>query len=581
MQFIQELTLLQQARAGAIAVLVLVLVLAALKRRRTAPPGAEAERAKPPKEKRVRGRRANRTPVPRRRRKLAAEAAMSIGIETPPAHEEAAVSDDIVVPPVPKTEEPTPAPAPVAVAEPAPAPRAVVVDDPYMGDLAAFSSSQSTVVEEPEAMPDRVVADPGWPAPGELSASFDPDAFDPLPEVEEPAGYADQPTEAIELPSIADDDFDPATGWSDNSAPTPVAAAGGDLDHLWGESEDETAQWETASATAPVADSSEVEMALAAEESWNDETVTEVEESWDDPTTDAWSSPEPEDELVIGSDTPTDNRAWGDASLDPADLVAELADRTDVDAASVPVDEIPAFDVEAFDPSELTVQTPSFPEPMYRLHDAQRTDQTEPTIAGISLGGSGNAGPVVLDIAALAAAGHPVELLIEPTADGSGGVRLRIGAVSDAAAANARTLVETPDVAAVAEDAQDPTYEHTSGLPKNDTPEDEAAVSFVWDTVQTEVEEPQDIPFLTGGPVTAEEPAAPSAISEATEDVHAAVYDVYLDQQPVGTPPAVFATVSDAPDEDSSDPEDDPARILADIRTRLAALDTQRDTHAL
>jgi hypothetical protein len=597
MQFIQELTPLQQAAASTMAAVALVLVLVALKRRRSAAEaGPDAL-----KERRSRRRKSDKVHIPRRqRRMLAAEAAMSMGVESAPAQAESdVITGDIVVPPVPSTKQPAPvavaaaeeAPAPVAVAaaEEAPAPpRAVVVDDPYVSELGTYSTEQSTVVEGPEAIAsDRVVADPGWPAPGELSAGFDPDAFDPLPEVQEAAGYADQqPTGVIDLPSPADDapgygdadaDFDPATGWNDSSAPGAADGSGprGDLDHLWRDSEDDAAQWEIlAEDTTPAADD-------------NGETAAEA---WGEDAADVWASPDHDGEDAAQGAVTVDG-AWNEAEqLDRANEIAAGHEtvpggggHVDAYEATAAVDEAPAFDIEAFDPADLTVQTPSFPEPMYTMNEAASEERA--AVAGIALGGAGSPGPVVLDIAALAAAGRPVEVVIEPNADGSG-VRLRITPPADTSAQGA-DLVWAPDAAESSGDPaepDDPAEEESEAVEGFAALGDagEPAPADVWEAVQPDFEEMQDIPFLTGGVPEPEAsfdevPEPPSGGAEPFREVH-----VEID----GTRNGDGSSSGDAGSGEATvvyvaDPDDDPARILADIRARLATLDAQRDTHAI
>lgn len=528
MQLIQELTLVQKAGVFIGVPLILLFVLIAARRRRAAAGGADAVAA-PSQPKRGRSQRDPGIPR-RKRRKLAAEAAQALGT---PAHAAQPVDAPLPAPavePVAVAESAPPPPAIEAVAAQAPPPVPAVpasVDDPYVQEI-TFDDEQVAAFAE-DTLPEVVVAAPGWPTPGELASSFDPDAFDPLPSAEPApprAGPLDdvfdevsidaepeQPTGIIEMPGVPPDadaeheeleidqwdgDFDPATGWGEDEAPVPVAVA-------------------------------------AESEEWYDS---------DHATGGGGGS-------AIDHPNPVDlDQFWGDADTEEpwtdSSEVGPVAGM--VEDGSVPEwvhDDEPA----AWEPG-ATDEAPAAPDPA--------TD-------GWTIAAPAQGSPVVLDLAGLAASGHALELVIESSGDGKG-VRLRFASPTPpespvAGAETAPSLAESVEVP----DADEP-EEHVTDLAPVAEVADETGLAFagerdvepppgdpevVAETVSAPAVEDFDVPFLTGG---RPDPGAEIATAEAPAPAPS--------PEPVANPAS--------PDVELMD---DPATILAEIRARLAALD--------
>lgn len=541
MQLIQELTLVQKAGVFIGIPLILLFMLVAARRRRAAAAGgtgaAVASAAKP-----KRGRAKKDSGIPRRkRRKRAAEAAQSMG--TPPP-----------VPPAPVPQPAVPVVEPVAVAEatpalPAPEPEAPLappvpvaaapVDDPYVQDI-AFDDEQVAAFAE-DTLPEVVVAAPGWPTPGELASSFDPDAFDPLPAAE-PAPQAvetrddapdevlideepEQPTGVIEMPAMPadayaehdepeiaqwDGEFDPATGWGEVEAPVPVAVAA------------ESEEWyDSDHAAAGGGSSLEQPNPVDLDQFW---TEADTEEPWSDSS-----------EVEILADMVEDAGA--------PDWVRD--------------DEPAAWEVNA-------------------------TDAVAPATAhdegGWTMAAPAHGSPVVLDLAGLAASGHSLELVIESSGDGKG-VRLRFGSPSPAHAPVVDLEHEPELEEPHAEVETEPEYMFAAGS-EIDAPVGDDEI--VLETGSEPAFDDFDVPFLTGGTIATatsstqpDEPLGADPVDlemPAEVELHSAwVAEEIVEEvanQP--EPPAQVAPAPALPDDELTE---DPAQILAEIRARLAALD--------
>ena len=549
MQLIQELTLVQKAGVFIGIPLILLFMLVAARRRRAAAAGAGAAVATAAKPKR--GRAKKDSGIPRRkRRKLAAEAAQSMGTPPPVPHAVVPEPAGPVVEPVAVTEAtpapPSPEPEAAPLAPPVPV-AATPVDDPYVQDI-AFAEEQVAAFAE-DTLPEVVVAAPGWPTPGELASSFDRDAFDPLPTAE-PAPQAaealddvpdevvideeligeepEQPTGVIEMPTVhgdadAEDDepeigqwdgeFDPATGWGEVEAPVPVAVAA------------ESEEWYDSDHAAVGGGSSlEQPNPVDMDQFW---TEADAEEPWSDSS-----------EVEILADMVED---------------AGVPDWVHDDAPA-------AWEVNATD-----AVAPAPPSP----HDE----------GGWTMAAPAHGSPVVLDLAGLAASGHSLELVIESSGDGKG-VRLRFGSPStpDAPAVDVEPEHELEEPQAEME----PEAEYTFGTESDiDTPV--ADHEIVLETASEPAFDDFDVPFLTGGSIglatasmQSDEPlgADPVAVEMPAEvELHSAWVADEIVEEDVNQPePQAEAAPAPAalPDDELTE---DPAQILAEIRARLAALD--------
>lgn len=569
MQLIQDLTLVQKVGAFIGIPLILLLVVVAARRRRTPAAAGQAAVVAQPKGRRARAK--DEAPKPRRkRRKLADEGANSIAAVMPAAPAVPAEPATHAVEPVAATDVET-SPVPEAPVAQSPPPVPVVpapADDPYVRDTTFADDQVAAFVSDPQP-----VAAPGWPTPGELASSFDPDAFDPLPAAAEaeavddvfaslPAGpgmadefddaiaYDDpeQPTGIIEMPALQrsdpdeaevarwDGEFDPATGWGDDEVPVAVAAGADEWYDAEGASH--------GGAPSPADEPNPVDL----EQFWG-----EAE------TEDPWAS-SPEVEVVT--------------DISAADVVDENVPAWAQD------DESPAWD--AAPPSDISVP---FPAPgSLPAHDAPA--------AAWTMAAPAQGSPVVLDLAGLAASGHSLELVIESNGDGSG-VRLRFGSPSGAAqpleslepaTELAPAAVEEAEIDALVE-AGDPLPEYDVAMVRDDGFEPQGEQSVAGDF---------DVPFLTGGrpepevayvAVAESETVAHTPVLESPVEVtHLPVDEAedapafeasheeieeFVAPEPTEVPPAATA-------EPEMDLSDDPVQILADIRARLAALDQRR-----
>jgi len=567
MQLIQELTMIHKAAIGATVALIMVLLLVSARRRRVAG-GAPTEAEEPAAAKTRKRDRKKQSSLPgRKRRKLAAEAAHSMGVDPAP----------IAVPEVPEV------PAisiPEVVVVSAPVVEAPVEED--LDDVPATEPDAYPVAIEPAGVPAMddtylqetqvnaegvVVAQPGWPSPGELASSFDPDAFDPLPEAygplmddtydefAVPAGQSDDTT-AIEMPEL--------------SAATEVAALEEieewtgtfDADDSWNEANDEA----------------------------NDEVATE--------STTTISHEEPQPEVSAIADPPAIDMEdiWSEPDEEPLWDVAEVAEEPVADVPAVAIiDEALTFDAaepawaddphdswqeDVFETSADVFETPTVVEIPAAVHEMSY-EPAGPAAWSASFGGPNS--PVVLDLAGLAASGHSLELVIEPNADGHG-VRLRFGAPG-------ANPVEVPPVLDDAPQAE-------LSVPLDGVTEADVVVGIA-DTFEGEpvdagapVEPEIDMSFLAGV-APGDESAAPAEPPRVAVAPAPAVEPGYVFEPPVAdfkdANPVVFDPAPS--DEDFAmqaaptaattasavmDADDDPAKILADIRARLAALDARR-----
>jgi hypothetical protein len=441
---------------------------------------------------------------------------------------------------------------------------AAPVDDPYVQDI-SFAEEQVAAFGE-DTLPEVVVAAPGWPTPGELASSFDPDAFDPLPsaepappapelvedasdemmideEPEQPTGIIEMPAEHAdaysdhEEPEIAqwDGEFDPATGWGEDEIPVPVAVA-------------------------------------AASEEWYDS----------DHATGGGG------ESSIGQPNPVDlDQFWSEA-----DTEEQWADSSEVEILSDMVEDAPVPDwVHDDEPAAWEAGTTDEVAPAPQSASAHDD-------GGWTMAAPAQGSPVVLDLAGLAASGHSLELVIETSGDGKG-VRLRFGSPSTPRAPVTDVEAGPFPVDAVEEPHTDEPEGHVEELEPHGEREHETEYAFeaetdaeaelpeaeheiVAETVAEPVFEDFDVSFLTGGLPSpadaaivtpqADEPVAAAAHEPAAVDMHGLwVEDGAVDETVDQPEPLVGATIAPAiPDEELTE---DPAKILAEIRARLAALD--------
>ena len=559
MQFIEELTMIHRAAIGVAVVLIMVLLVVSARRRRAAA-GAHAEAPESATTKtRRRDRRKELALTGRKRRKLAAEAARSMGVDSAPA---AAVQ----VPAVPNISIPevtgegarlAEAPVEEILADP---PTTEPVEEALHPEPVALPVADDPYLHEGDGTPGAVVAQPGWPAPGELASSFDPDAFDPLPEAYGPLKDDGLYDESAVSPS--DNDDTSAIELPEFSTSGEVAA----LEEIeeWTDTFDAGGSW------------SEADDEVATESTW---TISHEE-------------PEPEVAAIAGPPALDTETIWSEPDEEPHwvadDVAAPVADVPD----GAVVDEGLTFD--APDPAwaddsqaawqadgpEASAAVPEIPA---ALHDAPVNEPAAPALWNGSIAGPNT--PVVLDLAGLAASGQSLELVIEPSADGHG-VRLRFGAPGASGAEGPVALQETlhaerlvpPDEAPETEGAVDP--DDIFGPERLDA------------GTPVEVVEPViDVSFLAGV-APGDEPQAPAELPEvavASAPLEPAyVFDppvaciadgdaVALDSTPADGDSARQAAPADATAATAvMDADDDPAKILADIRARLAALDARR-----
>lgn len=701
MQFLKDLP--QTTQLSIALVLVLLPVLAAIvfnkKKNAAATPADAASR----KERRRRGARTAPQKMPRRgRRNLADETAQQLnGQLAGEADVDLIITpEDAEVPEGMALSTPTPSPSVTRdphnalVSEDVPAPDdtatmdrmieiepapAAVIDDPYVTVAAPVAAGSS-------------VAQPGWPSPGELASGFDPDAFDPLPP-ENPAAVADangeltdidsgeawldenltaaQPislsdddsagadTQIIQVPTVDwddDDDFDPATGWSDDGADVtpPVVAIAADEDADWvvptnttDDVDDEDGPTDDAALETPPTDHSDEPITVTVSATDDADDLTDWDEDDAPLTSVAWDAPETDDTFEDTPDTaeepvevaaeawhddddPDDDDTWVDAGWSDDDP-QELAMSSTLAVPYPAPGTLPAHEQVATlaVPFPVPGTLPAHEETAVRIvAESEGQIASQFTLAGApaqmpAITGridTGTATPVVIDLANLVAHGERVEMVIEQDASGHG-VRLRFGPSaatptdSTAAADDAQMPADTgadpvADVAETLEGAdtgeigQTPdsaVAESTMAVPDPDSASDTVAVIDVVDEVAAPTPgEPDtlDIPFLTGGPRAAREETVVEHPADMVSDITegGAQFGV---PQPMPVSPTLAPTASDAvmaPPADipghrydaapevvepipvgvSSLADDDPGKILADIRARLAALDQRR-----
>ena len=564
MQFIQELTMIHKAAIGATLALILVLLLVSARRRRGAA-DAPAEAPEPvatTSSKRDRKRQSARPG--RKRRKLAAEAARAMGADSAPIAVPqvpevptinipavAVVSAPVVEAPVEEVFDDVPATEPVAYAiasEPVAVPG---IDDPYLHETQVDAAGV-------------VVAQPGWPAPGELASTFDPDAFDPLPEAYGPlqdGTYDESPvpadpdddTTAIEMPEFSTADevtaLEEIEEWTDTF----------DADDSWNETDDE----------------------VATETTWtssNEEPQLEVAAIAGPPAIDMetiWSEPDEEPLWDVAEVEETSAADVPAIAIEDETLASDAAEPAWVD------DSQDSWQEDVFEIPADVFETPAVPEIPAAVHEIPAYEPAGSTAWSAAIGGTTS--PVVLDLAGLAASGHSLELVIEPNADGHG-VRLRFGAPG-------ANPVELPVALDAPPEAElfvplDGATEADVVVGLDDASESEPVDAGV--PVKPEI----DMSFLTGAAPSDESPApaepprvdvTPAPVMEPENVFDPPVAEVE-DANPVALDPApsnedfamqaapVAATTATA----VMDSDDDPASILADIRARLAALDARR-----
>ncbi len=584
MQFIEELTLIHKVAIGATVCLIMVLLMVSARRRKAAAP-SEARTAPVAKTSRRRGRVKKDSALPRRKRRaLAAEAAHAMSVEATP-FATPAPEVGITVPEVGITvPEVTVA---QAIASPVDeAIEAAFVAERIAAEPVAVAANddrylQDTLMDDAGAF----VAQPGWPSPGELASSFDPDAFDPLPEMHEPqqdeTQYDGTPeaveyddTYALELPDLSTADEVTALAqieeWADS------AEAGTE----WDDTDDAGDETLTSGNWTISEQQNELEAAFS------DSEPMDMEDIWSEPDEESsWNQAgeaEPASEEVVHLDTALDE----DPTFEPA--IAE-------EAFEVPVAEDTTFD----DVTALADDSPS----AWQASDGPETNASLATVAaGWSGSIGGQSSPVVLDLAGLAASGQSLELVIEPNADGHG-VRLRFGAPTPMP--GDAPVVTTAGLERLSDD--EPGADHTEAPV---TPEAEREVEVA--AVAEHDSAAWNVPFLAGV-VPADEPESAADPAESPEALVGAqpehlVADtpevpetvVFEEPEPPVSeatitfadlaPPAALDASTYAHDGLAFDPEpcgpsnasavmdadDNPARILADIRARLAALDAQR-----
>lgn len=339
---------------------LLALLMLTLRQRRVAAatPADEASRGQRRRRKGARHDDGEAAPR-RRRRKLAAEASHALGegtitpgadIEIPAAASSAA-EPDAAGPATPTAELEVPAPA-----------ERTAVDDPYVTAASAPAAALAT---------GDAVAQPGWPSPGELASGFDPDAFDPLPPardgdiaptadalVDVDAWLEDEDDDLDDEFAItsgaestdgvtavihpvdadwdADEAFDPATGWvGDEDEPDTEAAAHKDDDEdeddvsssFPAETDDDAGELEI----ALVSDDADIECDVAAPpvpvETTAERALDGAVSDDDDATYDIdaeWEAPEADD-VPLAPQTTADDDDWDEPlALDVTDAIAPI-----------------------------------------------------------------------------------------------------------------------------------------------------------------------------------------------------------------------------------------------------------------
>jgi hypothetical protein len=464
-------------------------------------------------------------PRGRRRRRLAQEAVAATGavpVELPASEQEA-------IAPVAPVEPFVPA-APVV--DPAPA-------EQPTGEIPIVTIDQAI---EPASQEDGedFVAQPGWPAPGELATGYDPDAFDPVPEpgseVEEAEAdsEADQPepveddhpgaddeililpdddpveqpqvtvdVESLEWDAMDDGGFDPATGWG---ADEPEAPA-------WEKGDDETTAWsfdaESEAGPSFDAEPQAVEAVEAVDEHEAEHEAPEVD--WEEVPS-PWAAPV---ESVVE-----------EAPEDPAPPVGLL----DYELPPLVAESAPA----------------------------------EPTATALPVG------PLVLDLGSIGRAGEAIAVVIEQGRPGEG-IRLRLSSRDQVEAVHEPESDGTP-LSTRERQAFDELDELLQGmlrLPEADAADEPEATEPAFDAEAEAEAKPEilDVPFLTGGPVAFAAPA--EAVAEEP-------FEPQGDGPQNGHHDEANGHHANGHDAVEADDPHDPAAVLAEIRARLALLDAPR-----
>lgn len=368
-------------------------------------------------------------------------------------------------------------------------------------------------------------------------------------------------TQIIQVPAVDwddDDDFDPATGWSDDGSDmTPQALA---ID------EDEQPDWVVPTSDVdepddapddelplepPPTDASDeaITVTVSADDDadeitdWDEDETPLTTVAWDAPDTDDTFDDEPtptDDEPIAAveaawtDDDEGDDEAWADAGW--SDDPQEIAMATPLAVPFPPPGTLPAheqmatlavpFPVPGTLPSHEETAVQVFTERGREPRSEFTVNGTRPQMPAITGRIDGGAAtPVVIDLAKLVANGERVEMVIEQDASGHG-VRLRFGP-SDAptpapadcdADATAPAMTEAADeqaqpqssenaemtpvaeVAPAADAAQAIPAEHSDPAPAAEVPADVVAIAESAAPSTPTAIGSVDIPFLTGGP---------------------------------------------------------------------------------
>ncbi len=438
--------------------------------------------------------------------------------------------------------------------------------------------------------------DPTWvdPAQGAYDATADQTWADPGQAYEAPVNDATwtgsgeqaydadatwvEPTGAVEDGASAEAGFDPATGWADDTTWAPVddqdtTSFGVVSNGEWSAPEGE---WESAEESLPETPQAETEWSNdwtasdADATEWGQpegDVAPETVEAAAEPMVDAAASADDLDWSALGSidadipatpwtedqvvSDPSGEGLWEPVEGSAPDEVAIngtpfAADPIDWDAADTSWDVEPQH---VNGSADLDAVTGGF-EDMPVNGDASSVESLDIESAIRSL--EGDEASVVIDLAKVLDNGRSVELVIEPTNNGKD-IRLRV----------------------VRRDGASPTGDVTGST---EVPAADAVVEPASEPVVDPVADFSPVEDLTDAKTSDVEPAS---------QVNGVNGDVEGDPAPVVSEP-VPAAVASPPVADAGAPADpltgsgdqDPARILADIRSRLAALDAQRGSDA-
>lgn len=407
---------------------------------------------------------------------------------------------------------------------------------------------------------------------------------------------------------------DPA--WDQTGAPAMDAAPAFAADEEWSsasweepaaEAQGQDAQWAEASWDAP-SDGVTGELA-AAPEVW-EQPGAEAEPSWDTPVAEApsWAAEEP----AAADPAPVADAAWDappattpdaeqpDWSTDTpeAEEVAETAwDAPETDDAPwsavdepeplswEPIDEpAPMAETPATEPGLTSAEFAPLAEnddaapaaaPAWTLPEiAETAPAAQAPLAPVPAAPQGVPGlpsPVVIDLAHLVDGGSRVELHIEQDAEGRG-LRLSFGTADSPTAPtevadDSPTELEQPSAAETIDSPQSPDEAEPVLVEAHLQDDADEAADEEVPSAPVEATRPRpDVPFLMGD----RRPAAPTQPDHTEWTVPAD------DDQPTAEVLETETVQVGRPANGSTGEQQDPARILADIRARLAALDARR-----